>query len=298
MKAPLWEPSSGNLVAWLNANTQARPVDLYTIKLVGGTVLRYSGGDVAITVNGNTYTLGPGLARQRVRQSIGVSVDALQLRLLADATVLVGAVPILQSLAAGQWVGATVALDRVFIDAAGTAQGLVGVFYGRVGNVRVARSEAQIEVRSHAELLDVMVPSELYQPGCRNTLFDPQCGLAAATYTVSGTTSAAGDVTRRILTSTTAAVIGKPASWSALGVLTFTSGLNAGLSRTVRTHALAASTATLTLVTGVPYAIAAGDAFTLRAGCDKRFAGDCATKFANQARFRGEPFIPPPETIT
>ena len=77
MKAPLWEPSAGALVAWLNANTQAMPIDVYTITLASGTVLLYSAGDAAITVNGTTWVLGPGLQRDKVRQSIGVSVDAL-----------------------------------------------------------------------------------------------------------------------------------------------------------------------------------------------------------------------------
>ena len=38
-------------------------------------------------------------------------------------------------------------------------------------------------------------------------------------------------------------------------------------------------------------AIAAGDAFTLRAGCDKQFA-TCRAKFANAVNFRGFPHMP------
>ncbi|MBE7190375.1 phage BR0599 family protein, partial [Jatrophihabitans endophyticus] len=38
---------------------------------------------------------------------------------------------------------------------------------------------------------------------------------------------------------------------------------------------------------------AAGDAFTVYQGCDHRLA-TCQTQFANQANFRGFPFIPPP----
>ena len=298
MKAPLWEPSAGALVAWLNANTQAMPIDVYTITLASGTVLLYSAGDAAITVNGTTWVLGPGLQRDKVRQSIGVSVDALAVTLLADASVLVGAVPILQALAAGAFNGATLALDRVFLDSTGAAQGQVPVFYGRIGSIKASRSEARIEVRSFAELLDVMVPGEVYQPGCRNTVFDSQCGLVPATFTVAGVTSAAGDATRRIITSTSAAVIAKATGFADLGVLTFTSGLNTGVSRTVRTHVLAAGTATVTVLYGFPFAIAAADAFTLRAGCNKSKDGDCTGKFANTAKFRGEPYIPPPETIT
>jgi uncharacterized phage protein (TIGR02218 family) len=297
MKTPSWEPSAGALLAWLMANQQARPVDCWTFTLASGLVLRYTNADRPITVNSTTWALGPGLARSRIKQSIGVSVDSMSFTLQAGATVLVAGVPILQLLAAGGFANATVALERAFLDDADVCKGLVPVFYGRMGGVKTTRSGAAGEVRSHAELLDVMIPGDVYQPGCRNTVFDAQCGLAAATFTVAGTTNAASDATRRVITSTSAAVIAKPTAWGDLGVLTFTSGLNAGQSRTVRTHVLAAGTATITAGYPFTFAIASADAFTLRAGCNKVKAGDCTVKFANVARFRGEPFIPSPETI-
>lgn len=297
MKAPSWEPSAGAMVAWLGANTQASPVDLWTITLLGGLVLRYSGGDAAVTVLSTTWALGPGLQRSRVRQTVGVAVDSLSVTLMADSTVLVNGSPILQALAKGAFSGATLQLERAFFDSAGVCKGVVPVFYGRFGSIKASRSSASIEVRSHAELLDVMIPGDIYQPGCRNTVFDAQCGLAAATYTVSGTTSAAGDATRRIVTTTAAAVTAKPTAWADLGVMAFTTGANAGQSRTVRSHLLAAGTATLTAVYPWPFAVAAGDAFTLRAGCNKAKAGDCTAKFSNVGKFRGEPYIPAPETV-
>lgn len=298
MKRPTWEPAEGALVLWLNANRQATPVDLWTITLLGGTVLRYSGGDAPITVAGLTWGLGPGLQRGRRKQTVGVSVDTLSLKLLADNAVLVAGTPILQALAKGVFAGATVKLERAFLDDAGACRGVVPDFYGRIGAFSGGRSGATVEVRSHAELLDVMIPGDVYQPGCRNTVFDPQCGLAAGSFTVAGVASTAGDATRRVVASVSAAVVAKPSAWADLGVLTFTSGLNAGDSRTVRSHALAAGTATIVAVYPFPFAIAPGDSFTLRAGCNKSKDGDCGTKFSNLARFRGEPYIPAPETVT
>lgn len=326
MKQPSWEPYAGALVAWLLVHKEARPVDLWTITLVDGTVLRYSSADWACTVNGTTWTPGPGILRDKVRQNVGVSVDSMQLTIFDDGSTLVGGVPLLQAIARRVMDGATVALERAFFEDAAdvtwvtgmgevahwvagvtpatwssagpNCRGVVPVFYGRWGGARLTRSSARVEVRSHAELLDVMVPGDVYQPGCRNTVFDPQCTLSAAAFTVAGTTSAAGDITQRTVTSTSAAVIAKPTAWADLGVLAFTSGANAGLGRTVRTHVLAAGTATATVVSPFPYPIASGDAFTLRAGCDKRQTGDCTTKFANVVHFRGEPYIPAPESIT
>ena len=298
MKTPSWEPTPGALLAWLLANRQAMPVDLWTITLLGGTVLRYSGADVPITVDGTTWALGPGIARGQRTQTVGTSVDTLSLTLHADASVLVGAVPILQALAKGLLTGATVTLERAFLDDTATCQGVVPDFYGRVGACKAGRSSATLEVRSHSELLDVMIPTDVYQPGCRNTVFDLACGLSAAAYTVAGVTAAAGDGTRRIITSTSAAVVAKATAWADLGVLTFTDGLNAGVSRTVRAHVLAMGTATVTAVYPFPLAIASGAAFTLRAGCNKVKGGDCTTKFSNLEHFRGEPYVPAPETVT
>jgi uncharacterized phage protein (TIGR02218 family) len=41
----------------------------------------------------------------------------------------------------------------------------------------------------------------------------------------------------------------------------------------------------------MPEPLVAGDAFTVTAGCDKRFA-TCRDRFANAANFRGFPHIP------
>ena len=53
---------------------------------------------------------------------------------------------------------------------------------------------------------------------------------------------------------------------------------------------------TLTLLEAPVRGIAAGDAFTLVAGCDKT-AATCAAKFANIANFRGFPHIPGQDTM-
>jgi uncharacterized phage protein (TIGR02218 family) len=42
--------------------------------------------------------------------------------------------------------------------------------------------------------------------------------------------------------------------------------------------------------------VTAGDAFTIRAGCDKRIES-CKAKFANVANFRGFPHIPGQDAV-
>ena len=74
--------------------------------------------------------------------------------------------------------------------------------------------------------------------------------------------------------------------------MTFTSGNNNGIRRTVRTY----SPGQILLVTRLPFVPQSGDTFQIVPGCDKREA-TCLEKFSNTAHYRGFPFVPPPEAI-
>jgi len=73
------------------------------------------------------------------------------------------------------------------------------------------------------------------------------------------------------------------------GLLTFTSGANAGIKREVKTWGLTSKTVTLFL--DAPLAVQAGDGLTISAGCDKSLAV-CRDTFDNVFAFRGEPHVP------
>jgi hypothetical protein len=48
----------------------------------------------------------------------------------------------------------------------------------------------------------------------------------------------------------------------------------------------------------MPYAIQIGDTFSAVAGCQKRLAEDCGTKFSNVVNFGGEPHLPGIDALT
>src|SRR5207247_11186397 len=75
------------------------------------------------------------------------------------------------------------------------------------------------------------------------------------------------------------------------GRLGCTSGRNSGRASEVKLHRIGDVTVTLELWRVMSEAIAAGDAFTVTAGCDKQFS-TCRAKFANSANFRGFPHMP------
>ena len=77
--------------------------------------------------------------------------------------------------------------------------------------------------------------------------------------------------------------------WFVDGVVTFSSGANAG--RSMEVKAWTSATATVTLFLPMPAPIQVGDTQTLYPGCRKTTA-DCRDKFANIVNFRGEPFVP------
>jgi uncharacterized phage protein (TIGR02218 family) len=289
MRAAIWETSTGALAALLNSRAPINKADLYTVTLSGGSVLRWSGSDLALSGGGNTWALGPGLKRNGVRFIVGVEVDALNITLNDNASTTINGVPLVQFIRAGGLNGARIQLDKAFWGATDTAPvGAVQWFAGRVAEVSTDRYEARITVKSDIELLDVMVPRDLYQAGCLNTLYDSMCGLDKTALAVNSTASGATE-SRRI---TFSHALGQADGYFDLGVVKFTTGANAGISRTIKTHVAGS----ITVLQPWPFPVAVSDAFTAYPGCNK-LQSTCTSKFGNLARFRGMPYIPVPETI-
>ncbi|MBS0370207.1 MAG: DUF2163 domain-containing protein [Proteobacteria bacterium] len=297
MRKVLWEPAAGQLVAFLAANTQAVPVDLYKITLQNGTVLHYTNAEQDIWYNDATYSPGPGLVRSKTRFTAGIAVDTMEIQLFADSSIRVGSMGIIAAIAFGLFDGADVQVAHAFFDGfqAWQMQGVVLAFAGRVGQTSTQRGQANIEVRSYSELFDIMVPGDLYQPGCKNTLYDAYCGVSRSSAAAAG--SVTGGITAANNYFVSSVPVGAGASRYMLGTLTFTSGGNAGIARTIKRAVAAGGTVAFEFISPFPYPLAVGDAFTAQLGCDKTRAA-CAGVFGNDARFRGEPLIPAPETVT
>ena len=283
--------ASAPLITLLNGSQKLAYADLYTFTLQGGGIVRYTSADTQIVYGGNTFARGPLISRSRTKLSIGISVDDLEVILSADSTVQVNGKALMTFLASGGLDGARLRLERAFMaDWATAPAGTLVMFAGRVSDVTMGRYEAKLVVRSDTELLDVKVPKNLYQPGCMNTLYDAACGKSRSALTVSNAVWTVPAPTKSVFGST----LGGAAGYFDLGVVTFTSGANSGISRTIKSFAAGG---TVTLIAPFPFAPAAGDTFAIYPGCDKTQA-TCNSRFANLARFRGQPYIPVPETVT
>lgn len=77
------------------------------------------------------------------------------------------------------------------------------------------------------------------------------------------------------------------------GVITFTSGLNQGLSRYVLNYA---NGGLVTILDALEQPPSEGDTFTIVPGCDKSMP-TCQGKFTNLINFGGQPFVPQPEAV-
>jgi uncharacterized phage protein (TIGR02218 family) len=292
MKTPTWEPSSGNLLAFLNGTTSAIMADLYTFTLTSGAVYRFTSGDVPLTINGHTFLLGPRFERSNIRWLVGIEVDTLTIDLFADDSILIGSAPIISAIASGLFDNATVLVERAFFNQAGACQGTLYQFGGVVQEPVAYRGHAQVQVVSSTSLLNIQIPTAVYQPGCRNTWADLNCKVAKGVYLISKAATSTTDSARSTFS---ASFTGTPAAtdgYLSLGVATCTSGQNAGVSRTIKTHAGGA----VTVIAPWPYPVAVGDNFNFYPGCDKT-QSTCQSKFNNLPNFAAEPYIPQPETV-
>lgn len=277
--------ASTNLINFLNSNQQFYMADLYTLTLNGGFVARYTSWDQDLSYGGNTFASFR-IDRSKIRSVVGVEVDTLEISVYADQADLLNGAPWFTAVQRGALDSAILKLERVFMPTAGdTSLGSILLFTGRVSDTEVSRTEARLTIKSELELLDTQLPRNLYQSGCLHTLYDNGCQLNKAAFAVAGTVGAGSTLTQ--LNSG----LGNPTDYFTLGVVKFTSGVNAGVTRSVRAQTGGQFTFALPLVT----APSTGDPFIAWPGCDK-MKDTCSNKFNNVINFRGFPYVPTPET--
>jgi hypothetical protein len=223
--------ASAALTAFLQTGLPFWGAELYTITLVGGTVLRVTSFDQNISYSSNTFTAaGPYVKRSKLKIAVGLQASTLELTIVANPGTMLLGIPILEAIAQGKLTGATVNVRRAFMTvgdiqsrpvicnltgaATGSGDGTICRFNGTVGKVtEVTAVSATIELRDVLYLLNRPTPKNCFQPGCWHTLFDAGCTLSAGPFTVTGATSA-GSTTITVNTSLSqdANIPGPPAS--------------------------------------------------------------------------------------
>lgn len=163
-----------------------------------------------------------------------------------------------------------------------------GNFYTTVFVVESASFNGeQVEVRVAGKSIRLRSSvGDFYSRQCRWRVFDDDCGVNPAGFVVSGeVVSVVED--RRIFTTDLAT--GNADGYYNDGKLTWTSGANSGGFSEVKVYEL--TDGRLELHSKTPRVVTAGDAFSLLPGCDRLFDSDCKSKYENQVRFGGFPYI-------
>jgi uncharacterized phage protein (TIGR02218 family) len=234
-----------------------------------------------MTIDGVVYVATSGYTRTAISSDSALSVDNLDLQgVLSNDAITEG------DLLAGLWDFAEV---RIFqVNRADTTQ-QIKQRRGWLGEVTLLDTGFTVELRGLAQVLQSTV-GQLYSAACRADLGDTRCGVDLGPLTVS---DAVDSVTSQRQFAC-AALVEADDYWNG-GLVTFTSGLNIGLSMEVKDFANTGGV--ITLQQPMPYAVAVSDTFDIRPGCDKSLA-TCRDVYDNVINFRGEPNVPGIDAIT
>lgn len=262
--------------------------DCWTITLSGGVVVRWTNADKSITANSNLFAKGPGIVRGSISEKRGVEVATLDVSITATSSDLINGTAIIPFIAGHGFDGALVKLERAFApNWVSAITGTVLRFSGKVTSIKsILGATADLTVSSWLWLLSQNMPRELFQAGCLNTLYDSSCTLNPASFSVAGHTTAGGQ-TVNLATNLTPTL-----NDYALGRILFTSGVNNGISRTIKSNDAAGN---FVLVAPLPAPCGSADNFTAYKGCDLT-QSTCTNKFNNLVNFRATPYVPQPTT--
>ncbi|GLS79509.1 DUF2163 domain-containing protein [Paracoccus marinus] len=257
----------------------------WKITRADGQSFGFTDHDRPLAFGGTDYEPESGLSASEIRSGSDLSVDSQD----AQGALTSGRITETDILD-GRWDNALVEVWRVNWNALGQR---VLIRRGAIGELRRGRMSFVAEVRSMAHVLGQTV-GRVYQGTCDAALGDSRCGVNIATAAYRGTGAVVDPIRDRAFTAS--GLGGFASGWFSFGHLEWTSGPNSGRLAEVMLHEIASGVVTITLLEAPVRAVAGGNAFTIRAGCDKRSA-TCAAKFSNIANFRGFPHIPGQDAV-
>jgi uncharacterized phage protein (TIGR02218 family) len=247
-----------------------------------GTTYGYTDYDSPLIVEGQTYTPAPGLKRTTLTATTNDQVSNQELGSgWVDAPE--------SDLIAGKFDNALV--EVAFCSWQHPDYGRVIIQRGNIGVIQWSADGFRADILSHMRQLQRNI-NFITTANCRHQLFSQfnsssigACTLNASSYTYNGTVTTVSVPRLKFVVSG----LSQPAQYCQNGILTWTSGPNAGLKHEVKNHTVGGSTE-IELFLPTFITPAAGNTFSITAGCDKTQA-TCKTKFSNGVNFGGFPHI-------
>lgn len=245
-----------------------------------GISIGFTDHDRAVSFGGVDFEPDAGADGTALQSSADLGIDNAEIEGALTSDKLSPA-----DLSAGRYDGATLFVWRVNWRA--PSQRLL-LKKGIIGDIAREGGRFRAELRGLSHHLGRRV-GRVYQRQCDANLGDQRCGidLLDPAYRGAGTVADILDGDRFLVTGLGAF----KTRWFALGLLTWKSGANRGTHAHVKTHDVSGNGASIALwlPSGAPIGI--GDAFTITAGCDKRYT-TCTEKFSNLINFRGFHLMP------
>lgn len=286
---------------------------LYDVTLPTGQTYHYTDGEIPLngvtlyipsgTIGPFNYQTGMTIISDGLTQKSGTEAGQLKITMIpqgdsVNSPILMAGYSPQQAARFGFLDGAQVRMSKCFLNppATGaqvdTSPGAIGFFFGTVQGVDIDRFFIDLVIEDAMSLLgDQQMPMNLFEVGCFHQVYDPGCGLLAATFTVTGTVVTAGD------TSHVTSNLTQADDYFDLGVATFNGNITALLAgQSVNVTSFKHTSGALAFTSALSVLPAVGDTFTIYPGCDRQQLGGC-TKLSNLARFGGVPYMPVPETI-
>jgi len=258
-------------------------VTCWKATLKNGTIYGFTEHTDDIVLSGITYKASTGYTPTSISTSAKLDVDNLEVTGMLSSSSIADA-----DIFAGLWDFAEVLIFQVnYMD---LTMGIKDPRRGWLGEVRTGRQTFIAELRFLTQKLQQTI-GELYSVTCPYKVGDARCKKDLTAFTFPGTVDAV--TSNRQFTD---AALTQADTYFDGGELTWTSGLNIGLNMQVKTYTVGA----VLLQLPMPYAVQAGDAYNIVAGCNGIFRdipalsiiGHCISKFDNHLNFGGFPDAP------
>ena len=267
-----------NISTELKAHIQGEVTTLATCwKLTrkDSTVFGFTNHDQDINFESQLYKANTGFTPTSVQSSASFAVDNMEL----DGILSSGFIEE-NDLKAGLYDHAEI--EIFMVNYKDLTQGKMNLKRGWIGEVRYGKDYFIAELRGLTQRLSQQI-GDVFSPLCRVILGDSKCGVDLNSFKNTGSVTSV--TSRQILTDTS---LVDESGYYNFGKITFTSGLNSGISMEVKDFREGGQ---ITLFLPMPFDVAVSDSFEITAGCDKNFS-TCINKFNNAVNFRGEPHVP------
>lgn len=252
----------------------------WRIARADGVVLGFTDHDEALSFGGVDYLPAHGLDGGEAAQKLGPQTDTTEVVGVLHSDAIAE-----DDIMLGRYDGAEVETWRVNWRNTGVRH---LVRRATVGEITREDGLFRAELRSAQHALN-RPRGRMYHALCDAELGDARCGvdLEAGAHRA---TAAVIDVHDRYRLAVSG-IGGFVEGWFGLGTAAWSNGKRDGLVDQIVSHARVGGVDILSFAVAVGDWVVAGDDFTARAGCDRRFS-TCREKFANPVNFRGFPHIP------